>query len=69
MIAVLSAHIMDKTLLIQEQYPELYCHLNEMYATLPNPGPAVISEISLKNWLDSLNSLVVKYAAIHPFNP
>lgn len=61
----LNRRIMVVTMRIKDEYPELYCHLNEMYATLPVPENNVINTISLNAWLDDLKLVVRRYDDAH----
>ena len=63
----LSIQIVAITVRIQEKYPELYRNLNEMYATLPNIDTPVISRNTLKNWLETLRFLMLKYEFAHQY--
>jgi len=57
--------ILSLTVRIQEQYPELYRNLNEMYATLPIVAIPVINIKILGKWYESLRLLVLQYDEAH----
>ena len=60
----LNAAILQKTLMIQEKFPELSKYIEEMPITIPVDNP----EITLKNLADydnSLDNLIEKYAEYH----
>jgi hypothetical protein len=60
----LNAAILQKTLMIQEKFPELSKYIEEMPITIPTSNP----EINLKQLTDycnSLDNLMEKYAENH----
>lgn len=60
----LNAAILQKTLMIQEKFPELSKYIEEMPITIPTNNP----EINIKNLVDynnSLDNLIEKYAENH----
>ena len=60
----LNAAILQKTLMIQEKFPELSKYIEEMPITIPVDN----SQITLKNLTDyynSLDNLIEKYAENH----
>jgi hypothetical protein len=60
----LNAAILQKTLMIQEKFPELSKYIEEMPITIPTSNP----EINLKqltDYCDSLDNLMEKYAENH----
>jgi hypothetical protein len=60
----LNAAILQKTLMIQEKFPELSKYIEEMPITIPTSNP----EINLKQLTDyynSLENLMEKYAENH----
>jgi len=61
----LNRRIMVVTMRIKDEYPELYCNLHEMYATLPVPDNNVINTVSLNAWLDDLKLVVRRYDDAH----
>ena len=66
--AAINGRILDLTVQIREEYPELYRNLHEMYATLPVVENPVINSISLKRWYDSLKGLVTQYESCNQRN-
>jgi hypothetical protein len=60
----LNAAILQKTLMIQEKFPELSKYIEEMPITIPTSNP----EITIKNltsYYNSLDNLMEKYAENH----
>jgi hypothetical protein len=60
-----NAKILSLTTQIREKYPELYEHLTEMPVTNPDEDHPDI-ENKLKEYYDSLKSMMIKYAHDHP---
>ena len=61
----LNSNILKITMKIMEQYPELSIYLDEMPVTIPNEKNPDISLKNLQLYLDSLNSLLIKYILEH----
>lgn len=57
-----NARIARITAIIQDRYPELTKYLDEMTTTIPYQKHPEISTLALKNYYDSLDSLVRNYA-------
>lgn len=57
----LNAKIMEITLLIQKKYPELSKYLKEMPITIPNKKNLEIMNKNLKEYYESLESILKKY--------
>lgn len=59
----LNNKILDKTLEIQESYPELYIFLDEMtvYRNVLDPLKEDSTYASLQNYYDSLNEMLNSY--------
>ena len=57
--------ILKITMIIQEEYPELTKYLEEMPDTIPNANSPDINIENLREYYDSLNSLVKNYAREH----
>jgi len=53
--------IMKITMRIKDQYPELSKYLNEMPVTIPNEKNPEITLRNLKNYFDSLKSMLETY--------
>ena len=62
---VLNTRIFDVTIKIQEQFPALYQILNEMPVTIPCTKMPEINNMVLKEYHESLLSLVNRYLAVH----
>jgi len=54
--------IINATLGIQTDFPELSKYINEMPVTIPNLANPEITTNNLKDYNDSLNVLVTKYS-------
>lgn len=61
----LNNDILKITLTIQERFPELSKYIAEMPVTIPNINNPEINIKNLKNYYDSLDNLLEKYAANH----
>ncbi|HWY37821.1 MAG TPA: hypothetical protein VNY73_04640 [Bacteroidia bacterium] len=57
----LSLKILNITMLIKDQYPELSKYLEEMKVTIPDKSSPEITKRSLEAYYDSLNALLSKY--------
>jgi hypothetical protein len=64
----LNAAILKITLHIQNTYPELCKYFEEMPITIPNPNPE-ISIKTLRDYYESLEIILKKYAASHTVEP
>ena len=62
----LNSKILKITLTIQEKYPELSKYLNEMPVTIPNEKDPEINNKNLKEYYNSLSSLLQNYIDEHP---
>ncbi len=62
----LNERIVAITLLIKEKYPELSDFLGEMPVTIPDDDDPNINAKTLKEYYDSLDVLMKKYAIEHP---
>ena len=61
----LNKKILKITMAIQEKYPELIPYIEEMPDTIPNSkGPGINTKI-LRDYFESLNSLVKSYISKH----
>lgn len=58
----ISKDIIATTLEIQEDYPELSKFIIEMPVTIPNADNPEITADNLKDYSESLNTLVTKYS-------
>jgi hypothetical protein len=58
----ISKDIMATTLRIQKDFPELSKYIIEMPVTIPNVANPEITADNLKDYSESLNALVTKYA-------
>ena len=54
--------IINTTLGIQKNFPELSKYINEMPVTIPDVATPEITKDNLKDYNDSLNALVTKYS-------
>ena len=61
----LNAKILDITMIIQEKYPELSKFLGEMPVTIPDKKSLEINGKNLREYLDSLTSILENYAREH----
>lgn len=57
----LNAKILKITMMIKENYPELSNYLSEMTDTIPDAENPEITTKKLKEYYESLNSLVKNY--------
>lgn len=64
----LNSKIMQITLKINDQYPELSEYLNEMPVTIPDEKNPEITIKNLQAYYESLNSILNKYKLEHPDN-
>jgi hypothetical protein len=62
----ISAKITELTLHIQEKYPELYEHIDEMPVTNPDKNHPDINKKILQDYYDKLHSMMIRYAQEHP---
>ena len=62
----LHSKVMDITMTIGEQYPELSKYLEEMQETIPNEKDPEMALMDLKKYYDSLVDILNKYKAEHP---
>lgn len=62
----LNAKILELTMTINDDYPELSKYLDEMPVTVPSESDPEISINQLKSYYESLNSLVNKYKDDNP---
>ena len=63
----LNAAILQKTLMIQEKFPELSKYIEEMPITIPVDNPEITRK-NLTDYYDSLDNLIEKYAENHDGN-
>ncbi|HEY6625706.1 MAG TPA: hypothetical protein VIZ21_02010 [Ignavibacteriaceae bacterium] len=61
----LNVKILDITITIQEKYPELSKYLEEMPVTIPDKKSPEIDRKNLKEYYDSLTSILENYAREH----
>jgi len=57
--------IIETTMTVQETFPELSKYIDEMPVTIPNTNEPKINETNLKDYQNSLDVLLNKYAANH----
>jgi hypothetical protein len=62
----LNSKILEVTMQIKEQYPELSKYLEEMPETIPSEENPEITLNQLKLYYESLKSIVDKYKVDHP---
>lgn len=62
----LNAKILKITMTIKNQYPELSKYIEEMPVSIPNEKNPEITLKNLKEYYDSLNSVLTKYMDEHP---
>lgn len=62
----LNSKIMKVTMKLQDQYPELYQHIEEMTMTIPTETNQEVSLKNLKAYYDSLVTMLGQYIANHP---
>lgn len=65
-IKELNSKILQLTLLIQNKYPELSKYLGEMRETLPDVENPEMDIATLKNYIESLETLIAGYSDQHP---
>ncbi|MDO8898003.1 MAG: hypothetical protein Q7V19_10165 [Bacteroidales bacterium] len=65
----LNSKILEITLTIHEQYPELSKFIEEMPVTVPNEEDPDINLNVLKTYYESLSLMLQKYKKQHPLNP
>ena len=65
----INAKIMEVTLKIQDEHPELVEFLNEMPVTVPNKNKPEINTKQLEDYYDSLVNMVEHIETPLPFNP
>jgi len=61
----LNVKILDITMIIQEKYPELSKYLGEMPVTIPDKKSPEINGKNLREYYDSLTSILENYAREH----
>ncbi|HSL88592.1 MAG TPA: hypothetical protein VK870_04785 [Ignavibacteriaceae bacterium] len=61
----LNVKILDITMIIQEKYPELLKYLGEMPVTIPDKKSPEIDCKNLREYYDSLSSILENYAREH----
>lgn len=61
----INKNIIETTMVIDEQFPELSKYIVEMPVTIPNANEPEINETNLKEYQNSLNALLKKYASNH----
>jgi hypothetical protein len=61
----LNSKILEITMTIREKYPELYEHLGEMPVTIPNIENPEINNKNLREYYDSLKSILKNYEHEH----
>jgi hypothetical protein len=61
----LNVKILDITMIIQEKYPELSKYLGEMPVTIPDKKSPEINDKNLREYYDSLTSILENYAREH----
>jgi hypothetical protein len=62
----LNAKILKITMTIREKHPELSKYLEEMTETIPDEKNPEITLKGLREYYDSLNSMLSKYLQEHP---
>jgi hypothetical protein len=62
---VLNVKIFDITMIIQEKYPELSKYLGEMPVTIPDKKSPEINGKNLREYYESLTSILKNYAREH----
>ena len=61
----LNVKILEITMIIQEKYPELSKYLGEMLVTIPDKKSPEINGKNLREYYDSLTSILENYAREH----
>jgi hypothetical protein len=64
----LNAKILEITMKIKDQYPELSQYIEEMPVTVPSENDPEINVNQLTSYYGSLNSVLDKYIEEHPNN-
>lgn len=64
----LNSKILQITMKIKDQYPELTKYIEEMPVTIPDEKNPEITPKNLQTYFDSLNSVLNKYLLEHPTN-
>lgn len=64
----LSNDILEITMNIKKNYPELVTYLKEMPETIPNTEDPEINIKILQEYYDSLNAILQKYSDTHENN-
>jgi hypothetical protein len=62
----LNSKVLEITLKIKDQYPELSKYIEEMPVTIPDEKKPEITLKNLKAYYDSLNDVLSKYLLEHP---
>lgn len=62
----LNTEILEMTMKIQEQFPELSKYIAEMPVTIPNASSPEINIKTLQEYYDSLAIMLRDYAINHP---
>lgn len=65
----LNSKILEITMKIKNEHPELSKYLEEMPVTIPDEKNPEITTKNLKTYYDSLNVLLNKYILEHPSKP
>jgi hypothetical protein len=65
----LNAKILKITMSIKNDYPELSKYLEEMPVTIPDEKHPDVSILKLKDYYDSLSSILNSYILEHPVVP
>ena len=58
----ISKDIINTTVGIEQDFPELLKYINEMPVSIPNVSQPEITVENLKDYSDSLNEMVTKYS-------
>lgn len=58
----ISKDIINTTIGIEQDFPELLKYINEMPVSIPNVSQPEITVENLKDYSDSLNEMVTKYS-------
>ena len=61
----LNSKILEITMTIKEKYPELLKYLEEMPVTIPDKKSPEINSKNLREYYDSLTSILENYARVH----
>lgn len=65
---VLNSKILEITMTIRNQYPELSKFIEEMSMTIPDEKNPEITLKNLQSYYDSLKAMLDKYILEHPAN-